>query len=107
MPRTVVRPWPSCKARLNAASRLGPVVPLVPARASTWQAPHLATNDCLPATRLLLLWITDWPQPGVAIAAAPVASTRPIRGTDMTITGGNLHVPAAVRRARGARRPGP
>src|SRR3954469_5554230 len=107
MPRTVVRPSPSLSARLKAESRLGPVVPFVPARARTWQAPHLATNVCLPATRLSPLWTTDWPQPAAASAATPVAATTPIRGTNLTFTRGNLHVLAAVRPARGARRPVP
>ena len=36
----------------KASSRFGPVTPVVPARLSMWQEPHLATNAFLPATRL-------------------------------------------------------
>src|SRR3954452_2256843 len=51
MPLTASRPKPSCSGWRNASSRFGPVVPLVPARESTWQEPQFLTNICLPATR--------------------------------------------------------
>src|SRR3954470_23685235 len=51
MPRTASRPKPSCSGWRKASSRFGPVVPLVPARESTWQEPQFLTNICLPATR--------------------------------------------------------
>src|SRR6478672_6740563 len=47
-----LRPKPSFRGCSNAASRFGPTLPLVWARPSTWQEPHLATNICLPAMRL-------------------------------------------------------
>ena len=45
---------PSLIACWKASSRFGPVVPLVCARASTWQEPHFATKSCLPLMRLAL-----------------------------------------------------
>src|SRR2546421_383855 len=74
---------PSFTGCWKASSRLGPVVPLVCARASTWQAPHFATNSCLPATRLGL------PPPGCAEHALSATT-----------------VPATASPASAARRPG-
>src|SRR6476469_4610024 len=51
-PAIPLRPKPSLRGCSNAASRFGPTLPLVWARPSTWQEPHLATNICLPAMRL-------------------------------------------------------
>src|SRR5918994_5621149 len=43
---------PSASAVWKAASRLGPWVPAVPARASSWQEPQFSTNIALPFERL-------------------------------------------------------
>ena len=50
-PRIASSPQPSARATANASSRFGPTTPFVPARASVWHDPHLATNCCLPLTR--------------------------------------------------------
>jgi hypothetical protein len=60
----------------NASSRSGPTVPLVPARASVWQAPHLATKARLPAIRLTLSApLTELEQPAAASSAPPASSS--------------------------------
>src|SRR5690242_8032816 len=43
---------PSRRDWANASSRLGPTVPLVPARASVWQEPHRLRKSFLPLTTL-------------------------------------------------------
>src|SRR5271166_6607503 len=79
-PRTVPRPSPSAMLARKVSSRLGPTLPLVPARERVWQEPHLATNACLPATRLTSSApFTEGAQPATGIASAasrPPAATR-------------------------------
>src|SRR3954453_10863577 len=61
------------RAFTNAASRLGPLVPLVPARWSVWQLPHVAapTNSFLPLTRSAFEGLTlEGPQPEAARTTA-------------------------------------
>src|SRR5437868_14081259 len=41
---------PLARSSRKASSRFGPLVPAVPAWFKVWQAPHLATNNCLPLT---------------------------------------------------------
>ena len=64
---------------LNASSRFGPTpLPFVSALASVWQAPHLATNCCLPTIRFALSApLTE--QPEAATATARSAPARPAR----------------------------
>src|SRR5262245_27567996 len=50
IPLNVLCPSPSTRDCLKAASRLGPVVPVVPARASVWHAPHFSAKSTLPFT---------------------------------------------------------
>src|SRR5262249_32315034 len=87
-PRIPERFMPSLIACWKASSRSGPVVPLVPARDRTWQAPHFATNICLPAMRSTL------PPPGCveqALSASAVttaaARARAIRRRELARTG--------------------
>src|SRR3954471_3637121 len=80
-PRTALWPKPSWTARWRAASRFGPTVPLVPARASSWHEPHFLTNSCLPATRLSLLSLVV--QPASATRAAAPALSRATRGAEL------------------------
>ena len=47
-PSTVSSPRPSRRAGPKAWSRFGPCVPLVPARLSTWQEPHLPCHEQRP-----------------------------------------------------------
>src|SRR4029077_16360500 len=64
----------------NEISRFGPTVPFVPARASVWQAPHLATNCCLPTIRLAFSpCLVEQPAPPRARASStpPVSILRP------------------------------
>src|SRR4051794_4812806 len=50
-PRMPLRFRPSRNGPRKAASRFGPTVPFVPARESTWQAPHFCAKSFLPVTR--------------------------------------------------------
>src|SRR5262249_37439838 len=62
----------------NDSSRLGPTSPLVLARASVWQDPHLATKACLPLISLALSApFTEHPAAAIAApASAPATATR-------------------------------
>src|SRR5271154_2966585 len=59
----------------KASSRLGPTIPLVLARASVWQEPHLATNACLPRIRLGSSVFSLAAEQ--ALVASAIASSRP------------------------------
>ena len=55
----------------NASSRFGPTTPFVPALASVWHEPHLATNCCLPTIRFALSApLTEQPEAARASAAS-------------------------------------
>src|SRR5262245_6848105 len=69
MPSNVLLRRPSWRERLNAKSRFGPAVPVVPARASVWQPPHFWANRVFPLTRLAPL-LLSW-QPLSPSAATP------------------------------------
>src|SRR4051794_37292370 len=97
--RTALWPKPSWTARWRAASRLGPTVPFVPARESSWQEPHFLTNSCLPATRLASLSLVV--QPASATSAAAPALSRATRGAELMRRG------TLSRRAPEALRGGP
>src|SRR5215207_807206 len=77
MPWKVSWPKPSFRARWNAASRFGPVTPVVPARASVWHEPHLATNCSLPATTFVPESVSEQPLT-TAVAASSAARTPPL-----------------------------
>ena len=77
-PRIVLRSRPSATLARKASSRLGPTMPLVLARASVWQEPHLATKSCLPSIRLALS-APFTPQPVVNRASASSSPQAPAR----------------------------
>src|SRR4051795_765608 len=100
MPLNVLWPKPVERACWKASSRLGPVTPVVPARLSVWQEPHLATKSCLPATRLSPLSFSWQPEmPTSSAAAATAASPLPLDiRRDRTGSGGGQAFEAALRR---------
>src|SRR5437588_11044900 len=74
----IVRPSPSWRSWRKATSRLGPTVPLVPARLRVWQDPRLATNSFLPVTGLslaVLFLIRKQPARAVRLKAAAITSS--------------------------------
>src|SRR5207249_11548248 len=64
-----------CLSATKASSRFGPVVPFVPALASVWQPPQVATKSFLPAAASPEVTRPTAPQP------TAVAATRPARPT--------------------------
>src|SRR3954468_20718593 len=97
MPANVLWPKPSRRARSNAASRLGPVTPVVPARASVWQLPHLETNRVLPFETSAVVPVS-W-QPLISAGA----TTQAARATERMRIGGASYLPPGLDHAAGAR----
>src|SRR3954454_21508431 len=79
MPSKVLSFIPSTRARWDASSRLGPTTPVVPARASVWQAPHLETNRVLPLITFDPEWVIEQPASATAATAAAPAMTTCVR----------------------------
>src|SRR4051794_9919064 len=94
MPANESWPKPSIRARWNASSRFGPTTPVVFARASVWQEPHLATNCCLPLTTLVPWLASEQP----CSAAAAATSTIPVRTPPVLMERGILTAGPDVRR---------
>src|SRR4051812_23007343 len=95
MPANVLWPKPSRRARSNAASRLGPVTPVVPARASVWQLPHLETNRVLPFVTSAVVPVSEQ-----ALISAG-ATTQAARATERVRIGGASYLPPGPDRAAG------
>src|SRR3954469_4073319 len=90
----------STRARWKAHPRLGPTTPVVPARASVWQAPHLATNCCLPLTTFVC-WLPSEQPPSSAAAVASATSTIGVRTPALLIERGILTAGPDVGRRAG------
>ena len=94
IPSIVSRLMPDASAARKASSRLGPVCPCVPARASAWQDPHFCVNIALPLDRSG----SSRPQAasGSATAAATSAATSGLTVFRARLTG-REHYPVGER----------
>src|SRR5438552_5855780 len=72
--RMVLSLNPCWRSDANASSRFGPTLPVVPASASVWQTPHLATKSCFPLEAFVLRSTPPVPQPPATPAAKRAAS---------------------------------
>src|SRR6266508_166878 len=77
---------PCCRGYLNASSRSGPMVPLVPAAASVWQEPHFPTNSCSPRLGSPPVARPTVPQPAATSAARITKRAPAARKTTRILT---------------------
>src|SRR4051812_32195389 len=103
-PRTTSRiVWtsnPCVLSEPNALSRLGPIVPVVPASASVWHEPHVVLKSFLPAAGSPDVTRSTAPQPAASAATSPATPTSSAlrRGRELLVDGGDRLLAAAVDR---------